>query len=371
MMATLSSHFVALDLLLSPSGARTFSSFKYNSIINYVFRVNWLFAYYCEIILFANFRIESAILYRMIYWLTNTGALLSSHLFVIKSNTIKEIYVQLVSQLAEKDKRRLFIFTYVFIIILTILLFPVATVFSLPIFNSNFTVVEEFAWLRDQPPSAAKTTMAAFVAIYFMPVFITMTFSTNIFIYSAIIYCYLRVNYNYYENLRKAVKGMNKNAEENCFRTEIKTRNQLDALFRQIEETMCFFPFIWFSMLFFTFAGMLWTRKHDLFALESDMLLILFSFVAISLCGLLVFIDKLRNYDLKESNLIAEQLLDVRKVDFYADQLAGILSHRKPLILTGWQFYNLNRGFMLYFAGGLLTFSVLFMQLTDNLTSTR
>lgn len=371
-MNKISAHYGGIDAILTFFGMRLYSGCAITKLINLLMRIHLLvIGYYLAFVRLYFYITAQNDLYMFSFVVYHFAMLIGQHVLACKRPLIAKLYWNLI-ELCEDEKAKLKIkrlswrFFLVYLILTGIWIINAAirlqTSGSLQVLCNYYTMqpLESIPFRR--------MLMIYYLDLVFYPFFLFNASLSTVLLYLHILYCIYQIDVDYHCRLKT-----------NLIRTpEIMECNKSEAICRLVrinmarnsfEKALNVFPFIWFSVLFFACSGNIWLARHY-HAMNLTMHYFIFDLtvyvVNVMLVMVVIFaVSQVKELSCEKMRKIGSRLVSLSVKDEQITLLVNELRHRCQMNFTGWSMFVLDKNLILSFLGGLLTFAVLFIQISE------
>lgn len=363
-----------IEVYLALTGNRLFCRNNAAKMINRL--INWVtfaVSYYLLIVCLYNNDYKNMNLLSFNFLMFHASIVAIMHLLAYNSKNIASLYEESLSLVTKEDrsKARRISFACLAFLMITSIVWSVNHIIRLRSFDlASFSNSILFNRLQLGSKVALPVTIFVYyVNAFHYPFVMYQQILLTICLYMHLLYTIFRGNMNFSKTAKLAISNAMKGKEMNFFAFHC-FRMDLNKLKRRFESVMNLFPFIWFTIMFFACAGYMWvarniskmqTTLHGLIFEISVYFTMVFSNVIT-----VAILSILREKSCEEVTQLADSLIRIRSPDSDAALLIDELQNRCYVPLTGWSMFELDRKFIVSYLSGLLTFAILFIQLTES-----
>ena len=142
---------------------------------------------------------------------------------------------------------------------------------------------------------------------------------------------------------------------------------EIESAVNEFDRTFSMFPFIWFVILFYKSCFHLILLKSQSFMIDIPMAINYVWFVVeyLATMSILFTIDRVNKQTQRSFESYRKRFIRSKMSGSASRELNNDIEKQLNLKLTAWSMFELNKSFILSFISSLITFSVLFMQLSN------
>lgn len=348
-----------IEFVLAFSGLRLFPNSRTQKCLNFALSAVYLTSsYYILAVRIYNVKLSPAFLYDFTWIQYFLSSIAFHHSFCFRKHKIRTLIIELIGKMSNHGKlallvacRRLRTF------------WMTGTIFSILSFSGYFKSDDWMVYLIPYDLELSSTVRGITIVVY------GIICLGNTWLYSILtlctfqIYACYKLDMEYFEYLPTFLGRTSKH-----FRAAIVERQRITNLKYRFEDVFNIFPFMIFGYLFISSGGYFILAKSDVHNLSLSMIIsewLLYFESLIMAFGFLVIVQK---FEKRTFDAVTQCIQNIVSMDNsqcpYKFLLISEISDKTIVHYTGWSMFYLNKPFILNFAAALITFTVLFIQVT-------
>lgn len=354
-----------LDLILLMSGCKLYNNSKIYLIINYITRIQCIaLLYWVILIKIVYISSDPDPIFTFNISIIHIFQLLNQHYLLLRSKQVRQLHQLMVSKMTLKDKKYLRKLTFLMVIIWILAsLFSIIT-YHLCILNSDERILIIYNFYSYDQTAKIANFWVIFITRYLMLFFFAII-RNSWQLASCFLFYYLLQCLQFYDE--KLINNLINDSSKLSYVCKVKNRVHIDKLKNELESKLNLFPLLWFTFNFISMISIMIVLFKSSFekSLPTESV---YTFINITITFIVLYkIDSIKNFiNTKYDKLICITLNENNNnFDTFKYSYLYILRNNRNIYFTACNIFQLNKGVILPFVGSLVSFSVLFVQLSQ------